>query len=239
MQIRFAGHMLDFERRELCRGGRPVAVEPQVFDLLIYLLQNRDRVVTKDDLIASVWRGRIVSDSTLASRINAARKAIGDSGAAQALIRTVARKGFRFVGELEAGDGAGPLGRAAPAGVVDWLRSQNLRKYEDAFRDDAIDLDVLPDLTDGDLARLGMSLGDRKRFLKAVAGYKPSGPPATSDGSTAGREPVEWARPTPTLTAERPSWSASSTPRLRLRPNSTPRIGATWSAPVSTSPVRL
>jgi TolB-like protein/Tfp pilus assembly protein PilF len=71
-----------------------------VFDLLIYLLENRDRVVSKDDLIASVWGGRIVSDSTLTSRINAARKAVGDSGEDQKLIRTIARKGLRFVGEV-------------------------------------------------------------------------------------------------------------------------------------------
>jgi TolB-like protein len=75
-------------------------VEPQVFDLLVYLVENRDRVVNKDDLLASVWGGRIVSDSTLTSRINAARKAIGDSGEEQKLIRTIARKGFRFVGEV-------------------------------------------------------------------------------------------------------------------------------------------
>jgi len=72
-------------------------LEPQVFDLLIYLIQNRDRVVSKDDLIASVWGGRIVSDSTLASRINAARKAVGDNGDIQKIIRTIARKGVRFV----------------------------------------------------------------------------------------------------------------------------------------------
>jgi len=77
-----------------------VQLEPQVFDLLVYLIRNRDRVVTKDDLIAGVWGGRIVSESTLASRINAARKAIGDSGAEQALIRTVARKGLRFVADV-------------------------------------------------------------------------------------------------------------------------------------------
>ena len=77
-----------------------VAVEPQVFDLLVYLVENRDRVVSKDDLIASVWGGRIVSDSTLTSRINAARKAVGDSGGEQKLIRTIARKGLRFVGDV-------------------------------------------------------------------------------------------------------------------------------------------
>ena len=98
MQFIFDNHRLDTERRELHRGSERIAVEPQVFDLLIYLLQNRDRVVSKDDLFASVWGGRVVSESTLTSRINAARKALGDSGEDQKLIRTVARKGVRFVG---------------------------------------------------------------------------------------------------------------------------------------------
>ncbi|HEX5507683.1 MAG TPA: winged helix-turn-helix domain-containing protein, partial [Pseudolabrys sp.] len=100
MKFLFENHVLDVGRRELCRGSEPIAVEPQVFDLLVYLVQNRDRVVSKDDLIASVWSGRVVSDSTLTSRINAARKAIGDSGEQQRLIRTIARKGIRFVGAL-------------------------------------------------------------------------------------------------------------------------------------------
>jgi len=94
------GFRLDGERRELCARGRIVPIEPQVFDLLVYLIQNRDRVVSKNDLIASVWGGRIVSDSTLDSRINAVRKAIGDSGEQQALVRTIPRKGIRFVGEV-------------------------------------------------------------------------------------------------------------------------------------------
>jgi TolB-like protein/cytochrome c-type biogenesis protein CcmH/NrfG len=100
VQFVFADHVLDTERRELRRGSESIAAEPQVFDLLVYLVQNRDRVVSKDDLIASVWHGRIVSDSTLTSRINAARTAIGDSGGEQKLIRTIARKGIRFVGEV-------------------------------------------------------------------------------------------------------------------------------------------
>src|SRR5262249_4939886 len=66
----------------------------------VYLLKNRERVVSRDDLLSSVWSGRIVSDSTLASHINAVRKAIGDSGQDQGLLRTIARKGFRFVGEV-------------------------------------------------------------------------------------------------------------------------------------------
>ena len=97
----FDNFALDRERRELCADGAPVSIEPQVFDLLVYLIENRDRVVSKDDLIASVWGGRIVSDSTVDSRINAARKAIGDSGKEQRLISTSARKGFRFVGNVQ------------------------------------------------------------------------------------------------------------------------------------------
>ncbi len=100
MKFLFGDYTLDTDRRELCRRSEPVAVEPQVFDLLVYLIENRDRVVSKDDLIGAVWGGRIVSDSTLTSRINAARKALGDSGEKQKLIRTMARKGLRFVGEV-------------------------------------------------------------------------------------------------------------------------------------------
>jgi TolB-like protein len=107
LQISFEQCTLDTDRRELRRGDDLVAVEPQVFDLLVFLIENRHRVVSKDDLIASVWRGRVVSESTLTSRINAARKAIGDSGEQQSLIRTIARKGIRFVGTLR--DEAAPM----------------------------------------------------------------------------------------------------------------------------------
>jgi TolB-like protein len=101
----------------LRRNRELVPVEPQVFDLLLYLLKNRDRVVTKDDLIASVWGGRVVSDSTLTSRINAVRTAIGDSGKTQTLLRTIPRKGFRFVGEVTEGASASTdRGTAEPAG---------------------------------------------------------------------------------------------------------------------------
>jgi TolB-like protein/cytochrome c-type biogenesis protein CcmH/NrfG len=101
VQFHFSDHVLDVELRELTRGGESVAVEPQVFDLLVHLIENRDHVVTKDDLIETVWDGRIVSESTLTSRINAARRAVGDSGKDQIMIRTLARKGFRFVGEVQ------------------------------------------------------------------------------------------------------------------------------------------
>ncbi len=101
MRYRFDDCTLDTARRELRRGGDPVAVEPQVFDLIEFLRRHRDRVVSRDDLIAGVWGGRIVSESTLASRINAARTALGDDGTTQRLIKTVARKGVRFVGAVE------------------------------------------------------------------------------------------------------------------------------------------
>jgi TolB-like protein/tetratricopeptide (TPR) repeat protein len=96
----FSDYVLDSGRRELRCGDRSIEVEPQVLDLLIYLMRNNDRVITKDDLIESVWGGRIVSDTTLTSRIYAARRAIGDSGRNQQLIRTIARKGLRFIGDL-------------------------------------------------------------------------------------------------------------------------------------------
>ena len=101
MQFKFAEHLLDIDRREIVRGGTSIPVEPQVFDLLVYLLRNRDRVVSRDDLIETVWAGRIVSESTLTSRINAARKAVGDNGKDQRLIRTFSRKGVRFVGDAQ------------------------------------------------------------------------------------------------------------------------------------------
>src|SRR5262245_26826461 len=114
MQFRFENHLLDADRRELRRGSELVSLEPQVFDLLLYLVQNRDRVVSKEDLIASVWGGRIVSDSTLTSRINAARKAVGDSGEEQRLIRTIARKGIRFVCAVDEPSGSTAAGAATP-----------------------------------------------------------------------------------------------------------------------------
>ena len=93
--------VLDADRRELRRAGELYAVEPKVFDLLLYLIGNRERVVSRDDLIAHVWNGRIVSESSLASCINAARKGIGDTGQAQRLIKTFPRKGIRFVGRVQ------------------------------------------------------------------------------------------------------------------------------------------
>ena len=97
MLFRFSDCVLDTDRRELERGAKSVPLGPQVFDLLVYLVQNRERVVSKSDLFSTIWHDRTVSESTLTSHINAVRKAIGDTGQDQNLIRTVARKGFRFV----------------------------------------------------------------------------------------------------------------------------------------------
>jgi TolB-like protein/cytochrome c-type biogenesis protein CcmH/NrfG len=98
----FGNQVLDVPRRELSYAGEGVSLEPQVFDLLLYFLENRDRVVGKDELFDKVWDGRIVSESTLTSRINAVRKAIKDTGRDQRLLRTIPRKGFRFVGSVRA-----------------------------------------------------------------------------------------------------------------------------------------
>ena len=106
MRFLFESQILDVGRRELTRDGKVIAMEPQVFDLLVYLVRSRERVVSKDDLIANVWSNRIVGDSTLTSRINAVRKAVGDSGDQQRIVRTVARKGFRFVLDVQESDGA-------------------------------------------------------------------------------------------------------------------------------------
>src|SRR5262249_50044988 len=101
LQFMFEDCVIDPGRRELTLRSQVVPVGPQVFDLLLYLVRNHDRVVSKDDLLEAVWGGRIVSDSTITSHINAVRKAIRDSGGEQRLVRTVARKGFRFVGTIK------------------------------------------------------------------------------------------------------------------------------------------
>jgi DNA-binding winged helix-turn-helix (wHTH) protein len=99
--LQFGGYSVDVDRRELRRGAELIDIGPQVFDLLVYLIRNRDRVVSKDDLLDVVWEGRIVFRVDATSRINAVRHAIGDTGADQTLIKTIARKGFRFIGQVE------------------------------------------------------------------------------------------------------------------------------------------
>ena len=101
MLFHIEDRVVDPLRREISRGDDAFAPEPKVFDLLLYLIENRDRLVSKDDLIAAVWGGRIVTDSALTSAMNAARKALGDNGRDQRLIRTSSRKGYRFVGKVD------------------------------------------------------------------------------------------------------------------------------------------
>jgi TolB-like protein len=116
----FEGYSLDTDRCEFRRGTALLPVEPQVFDLLVFLVKNRDRVVSKDDLMGSVWGGRIVSESTLGSRINAARRIIGDNGEQQRLIRTIIGKGIRFIATVQQQAEAEPVipASAPPLSIV-------------------------------------------------------------------------------------------------------------------------
>ena len=121
MPYQFEDFVLDPERRELVRGSEPIDTGPQVFDVLLHLVKNREHVVTKDNLIDVVWGGRIVSESTLTSHINAVRKALGDSGEEQRLIRTIPRKGYRFVSlvqEAHESKTAISVNQAKPHGVT-------------------------------------------------------------------------------------------------------------------------
>jgi TolB-like protein/DNA-binding winged helix-turn-helix (wHTH) protein len=122
MTFVFADHELDPRRQELRRRGEAVHVEPQVFDLLTFLIRNHDRIVSKDEILDEVWDGRIVSEAALSSRINAARKAIGDSGNDQIFIRTFHKRGFRFVGDVEElpdeTAGGGPVPSVEPLPVT-------------------------------------------------------------------------------------------------------------------------
>src|SRR5262250_410597 len=117
LNFRFADFEIDVARHEMRRTGAIVHVEPQVFDLLVHLIRNRDRIVSKDELFEAIWQGRIVSEATLSSRISAARRALGDSGNDQSFIRTLHKRGFRFVGDVES-DGSAPAANAIETGVA-------------------------------------------------------------------------------------------------------------------------
>lgn len=122
MRYRFVDCELDTEAHELRRGGAVQSIQPQVFDLLRHLVSNPDRLITRDELIERIWGGRIVSEAAIDSRINAARKAVGDDGARQAVIRTVARRGIRFVVPVRQ-DGAPGAMPWAPVQTVRFCRS--------------------------------------------------------------------------------------------------------------------
>src|SRR6476620_3115925 len=101
-KYQFAEFEIDLSQQELRRLGKAVHIEPQVFDLIVHLVRHHDRIVSKDELIETIWNGRIISEAALSSRINGARRALGDSGNDQALIRTLHTRGFRFVGDVRA-----------------------------------------------------------------------------------------------------------------------------------------
>lgn len=163
--VRFAFQdcVLDIERRELMRKSDAVSVGPQVFDLLVYLVQNSERVVSKDDLLEAVWGGRAISESTLTSHINAVRKAIGDSGGEQRLVRTIPRKGFRFVADVrtvepperepdrgrQAGDSQSAIGLSLPEKPsIAVLPFQNLSgDVEQAYFADGVVEDIISALS--------------------------------------------------------------------------------------------
>jgi len=100
MNFSFGPYTVDTERLELARNGEVVPLQPQAFSLLVFLIEKAERVVTKDEIIESIWQGRIVGDGTLNARINALRRALGDDGVTQSMIKTFPRQGFRFVAEL-------------------------------------------------------------------------------------------------------------------------------------------
>ena len=102
MQYRFAEFEIDLSQHELRRLGESVHIEPQVFDLIVHLVRNHDRIVSKDELIETIWNGRIISEAALSSRINGARRALGDNGTDQVFIRTLHKRGFRFMGDVHA-----------------------------------------------------------------------------------------------------------------------------------------
>jgi len=120
MIYRFGRFELDLARAELRAGGVPCALEPQVFALLALLVENRERLVSKDELVEKVWDGRVVTDAAIASRVKSARQALGDDGRTQRFIRTLHRRGLRFVAEVKASrDEPEPSARAAPGRSMD------------------------------------------------------------------------------------------------------------------------
>jgi TolB-like protein/DNA-binding winged helix-turn-helix (wHTH) protein len=101
VRYRFAQFEIDLTRQEVRRAGEPVHVEPQVFDLIVHLMRNRDRIVSKDELIEKIWNGRVISEAALSSRVNGARRVLGDTGSDQVFIKTLHKRGFRFVAEVQ------------------------------------------------------------------------------------------------------------------------------------------
>ena len=140
LKYQFTEFEIDLSQQELRRLGEAVHIEPQVFDLIVHLVRNHDRIVSKDELIETIWNGRIISEAALSSRINGARRALGDNGNDQTLIRTLHKRGFRFVGSVQAVTDADAQavrlapddGGAAPADVpVSVSVSAEVRRLDD------------------------------------------------------------------------------------------------------------
>ncbi|HTO86882.1 MAG TPA: winged helix-turn-helix domain-containing protein [Thermoanaerobaculia bacterium] len=157
---RFESFELDTDRYELRHEGRPRAIEPQVFALLAMLIENRHRMVPREEIIGTIWAGRAVSDSALSSRIKSARQALDDDGNAQRLIRTVHGQGFRFVGEVESVAASAPGPSAAPTPAQQWTRDVLARpvlavlpfeneggRAEDAYFADGIAEELISELS--------------------------------------------------------------------------------------------
>src|SRR6188508_2043595 len=138
MKYTFSEFEIDLSQHELRRLGESVHIEPQVFDLIVHLVRNHDRIVSKDELIETIWNGRIISEAALSSRINGARRALGDNGNDQTLIRTLHKRGFRFIGEVDEGSapvavaaGPSPLPQAAAHDAIKLVPSAELLPLPD------------------------------------------------------------------------------------------------------------
>lgn len=171
MEYRFATCVLDEAQRLLMRAGAPVSVEPQVFDLLALLVRNAGRVVSKDEIVDAVWGGRIVSESAISARIAAARKAVGDDGTRQAVIRTVSRRGLQMVAEVASPDVPVAAARPARPDISESRRiryTTNARGHSVAFAVGGTGVPVLrAGYTMTDIAAEWESTSDR-RMIEAI-----------------------------------------------------------------------
>ena len=122
MKYAFDKFLVDTSPRELKASGDPVAVEPKVLDVLVHLIENSNRVVSKDELVEVVWQGRFVSDAAVSSAIKAARRVVGDTGSDQRMVKTMHGRGYRFVAPLvESGERRQP--EAVPEQEIRYCKS--------------------------------------------------------------------------------------------------------------------
>lgn len=149
----FDKFVLNYDQRELTADGAPIGVEPQVFDLLALLIAHRERVVSRDELIETIWQGRFVSDAAVSSRIRDARAAIGDSGARQAYIKTLHGRGFRFVGKVITETASSTVKSVVPPPIDDRpsiavlpFKNQSADEGQDYFVDGICE-DIINDLS--------------------------------------------------------------------------------------------